>query len=65
MPMKELPGRVDELDPAKEYIVMCHHGVRSRMVVGFLRQQGFSRCRSLAGGIDLWSQIVDPSVPVY
>ncbi|MCK6439580.1 MAG: hypothetical protein L6Q71_05200 [Planctomycetes bacterium] len=38
-----------------ELIVMCHHGVRSARVCGFLLQAGFTRPRSLVGGIDAWS----------
>jgi adenylyltransferase/sulfurtransferase len=67
LPMQELPGRLDELAPYrdKEIVVHCHHGGRSLRVTHWLREQGFSRVQSLAGGIDQWSLAIDPSVPRY
>ena len=46
-------------------ITVCHHGVRSLDAAVYLRQQGFQNVRSMRGGIDLWSQMVDPSVARY
>ena len=48
-----------------EMVVYCHHGVRSLQVTMMLREAGFTDVRSMAGGIDLWSQIVDDKVPIY
>jgi rhodanese-related sulfurtransferase len=65
LPMDELEERVDELDENAEIIVYCHHGVRSLSVAVYLRGRGFKNVKSLAGGIDLWSKVIDPSVPRY
>jgi rhodanese-related sulfurtransferase len=65
IPMAEIPGRLHELDPDKEIVVFCHHGMRSASVVGFLAQREFARVINLAGGIEAWSLTVDPSVPRY
>ena len=65
IPMRELPGRVAELDPEAEYVVVCHHGFRSARVAGFLLGADFSRVHNLRGGIDAWSREVDPSIPTY
>jgi rhodanese-related sulfurtransferase len=65
IPMGEIPARVQELDPDEHIIVMCHHGVRSMNVTAWLRQQGFEKAQSMAGGIDRWSRTVDPKVPIY
>jgi rhodanese-related sulfurtransferase len=46
-------------------IVYCHHGIRSMNATLFLREKGLSNTWSLAGGIDLWSKLVDPEVPRY
>jgi rhodanese-related sulfurtransferase len=46
-------------------IVHCHHGVRSFHAAAYLREQGFTDVRSLAGGIDAWSREIDPRVPLY
>ncbi len=67
IPMSELVDRVNELDAHKdqEIIVHCHHGGRSLRVTNWLRQQGFAKATNMAGGIDQWSQAIDPSVPRY
>jgi rhodanese-related sulfurtransferase len=67
IPLHELPARLDEVQPAPGQLVVayCHHGVRSLGAAAFLRDNGFEGALSLAGGIDLWSQVVDPSVPRY
>ena len=46
-------------------VVLCHHGMRSLQVVGWLREQGVENCTSMAGGIDRWSLEIDPKVPRY
>ena len=65
IPMGEVPGRLHELDPDAEIVVVCHHGIRSASVAQFLAQRDFARVVNLAGGIDAWSATVDPSVPRY
>ena len=66
MPVGDVPSRAhQELDPDKHIVVYCHHGVRSMNVTSWLRQQGFEKAQSLAGGIDRWAREVDPSVPKY
>lgn len=66
MPMGDVPSRAhQELDPDDHIVVYCHHGVRSLNVTAWLRQQGFEKSQSMAGGIDAWSRRVDPKVPVY
>ena len=66
IPMGEVPARAhQELDPDAPVVVMCHHGARSLSVTNWLRQQGFDRAQSLAGGIDQWSREIDGSIPRY
>ena len=66
MPMGDIPSRANqELDPEDHIVVYCHHGVRSMNVTAWLRQQGFEKAQSMAGGIDTWSRRVDPKLPVY
>ncbi|GAQ88539.1 hypothetical protein KFL_004370090 [Klebsormidium nitens] len=54
-----------DLDPKKETIVMCHHGMRSLQAATWLVQQGFKDVKNLTGGIDYYSKTVDPTVPQY
>jgi rhodanese-related sulfurtransferase len=66
MPVGDVPSRAhQELDPEQHIVVYCHHGVRSMNVTSWLRQQGFEKAQSLAGGIDRWAREADPSVPKY
>ncbi len=66
IPMGEIAMRANqELDPEEHIVVMCHHGVRSMNVTMFLRQQGFEKAQSLAGGIDTYARQIDPAVGLY
>jgi rhodanese-related sulfurtransferase len=65
IPMGEIPGRLLEIGSAQPVVCICHHGARSAQVVAFLERQGYADVYNLAGGIDAWSQQVDPDVPRY
>ena len=65
IPVAQIPKRINELNPEIETVVICHHGIRSRMVCRFLEQQHFHRVINLHGGIDAWSKEVDQSIPIY
>lgn len=67
VPMSEIADRLRELEPhrAQPIIVHCHLGGRSLRVAQWLREQGFPLAQSLTGGIDVWSQEIDPTVPRY
>lgn len=64
-PMQVVAARCDELDPDRPVAVLCHYGGRSMQVAMFLSQRGFACLANVAGGIDAWSQQLDPSVPRY
>jgi rhodanese-related sulfurtransferase len=67
IPLDQLAERADELEPAADTLVVtyCHHGIRSLNAAAILERLGHARVASLAGGIDAWSQLVDPTVPRY
>ncbi|MFQ5588755.1 MAG: rhodanese-like domain-containing protein [Nitrospiria bacterium] len=65
IPLGELPARIGELDPEKSYVTLCHHGMRSQAALGILVQHGFKDVKNLSGGIDAYSQTVDPGIPRY
>lgn len=64
VPMGEIQARIAELDPNAEWVVVCHHGMRSAQVAMYLAGMGF-KVANLNGGIDRWSLEVDPSTPRY
>ncbi|HEV3409814.1 MAG TPA: rhodanese-like domain-containing protein, partial [Chthoniobacterales bacterium] len=65
IPLGELPDRLNEIDRTRDVIVHCHSGMRSARAVQLMQQAGFTRAANLAGGIDAWSEEIDPSVPRY
>ncbi len=65
IPLKELPKRINELDTAKEIVVHCKVGGRSRQAVEFMKQSGFRKVKNLVGGIDEWAETIDPAMPRY
>jgi rhodanese-related sulfurtransferase len=65
IPLNELPGRLGELDPAQPIVALCHHGVRSEMAGRLLERNGFTHVAHLSGGIDAWSEAIDPTIPRY
>ncbi|OZC02783.1 molybdopterin-synthase adenylyltransferase MoeB [Rubricoccus marinus] len=66
IPLPELSNRWDELDPYADraLVVYCKSGGRSGVAVSMLQSRGFDAL-SLEGGIDAWSEEIDPSVPRY
>lgn len=65
IPMEEIEHRTEELDPASETVVICHHGVRSAAVAEYLGQLGFQKVWNLSGGIDQWARSVDRGMKRY
>ena len=65
LPLSRFSEWGDALNPEDEIVVMCHHGIRSANVCMFLARSGFEKVYNLEGGIDLWSAMVDETVPRY
>lgn len=65
LPMREIPARIAELDPARDTVVICHHGGRSLQVALYLEKNGFARVHNLQGGVDVWAQDVDQAMRRY
>ena len=65
VPLSTLPNAVNELDSDREYVVYCHHGMRSAMVANWLISRGFQHVHNMTGGIDAWSVNIDRSVAQY
>ena len=67
IPLGDLMMRAEEIEDWKdeEVVVYCHHGIRSLHAISQLRAMGFSKLQNLAGGIDRWTNEVDPALPRY
>lgn len=55
IPLDELLNRHKELDPEKEIIVLCEHGIRSQSASGLLIQLGFMQVANMIGGMSRWT----------
>jgi sulfur-carrier protein adenylyltransferase/sulfurtransferase len=51
MPASQLESRLHELDSAKQYVVACRVGAKSRWAAQRLRDAGFTRLLHLRGGL--------------
>lgn len=65
IPMIEIADRRGELDPAAPVAVLCKSGGRSARVAQFLAAAGFARVANIDGGIDAWTDTVDPGLRRY
>ncbi len=68
VPMERIAQAAEDIaeDAAgRAVVVHCHHGVRSLAAAAQLRAGGVEGALSMAGGIELWSMVIDPSVPRY
>ena len=63
--LNELVDRTQEIMFEEEIVVYCHHGERAFLAAQILLESGFKKVYHLTGGIDAWSQVVDPGVPRY
>ena len=63
--MLNIPSAIGELDPERETVVICHHGIRSLQVANYLADQGFNKITSLEGGVDTWAKFIDQTMPQY
>ena len=64
IPLGTVANRLGELDKAQEIVVHCKMGGRSARAVAILRQNGFNAV-NVTGGINAWSERIDPQVPTY
>lgn len=65
IPMGKIPDSINLFDDSNEYVIVCHHGIRSRTVAIFLEQNGVKNLYNLTGGIAKWSDDVDPTMEKY
>ena len=67
VPLDQLGDRADEITPPAGALVVtyCHHGIRSLNAAAILERLGHAGVASLAGGIDAWSRLIDPTVARY
>jgi rhodanese-related sulfurtransferase len=65
IPLRELPDRLDELNPDQQIVVHCQMGGRSSRAVEYLMGKGFKNVSNLRGGIKAWATEIDPKMKMY
>jgi len=65
IPMGKLPAKLTTLDPSRETIMICHHGIRSRQMGYYMEQAGFKSITNLDGGVEQWAEDVDKTMKRY
>ena len=58
-------AEIEQLPKDAMLVFHCHHGGRSQQAAEHFRSLGFRNLHNVVGGIDAWSQQIDPSVPRY
>jgi rhodanese-related sulfurtransferase len=65
VPMNQVPSRLADIPQDTPVAVLCHMGWRSNAVARYLLDNGYAMVYNVAGGIDRYAAIVDPSIPRY
>ena len=65
IPLGTIDEGMKQLDKAAHIVVHCKTGSRSAKATAALREAGFEKAWNVAGGIEAWSDRVDPKVPKY
>jgi len=61
----EQAARLSALPKETMFVFHCHHGGRSQQAAEHFVALGFTNVHNVVGGIDAWSQEIDPKVPRY
>ena len=62
---EEEAARIESMPRDTKLVLHCHHGGRSQQAAEQFISLGFSQVFNVIGGVDVWSQEIDPDVPRY
>jgi len=65
IPLDELRVSLHDIELTDEIVTYCHHGMRSLKATHLLKAMGFTKTKSMQGGIDLWAVEIDDRMPRY
>ncbi len=65
IPMGQIAGQLQRFRDDGEYVIICHHGIRSLQVQHWLARQGIRNTINLDGGVEAWAREVDPQMATY
>ena len=64
-PLSTLEGNFEDIPKDKSIYCFCKLGPRSVKAVEFLKSKGYSRVVNIKGGIQAWSEEIDPTIARY
>ena len=64
-PLSILEGNFEDIPKDRPVYCFCKLGGRSTKAVQFLKSQGYVHIVNVRGGIQAWSEEIDPAVPQY
>jgi len=64
-PLSTLKENFKEIPKDKPVYCFCKMGGRSAKAIAFLKSQGYTNLTNIKGGIQAWSQEIDPTIPQY
>jgi len=65
IPVQQIASADIDAEKSDQIVCYCHTGQRSNFAVQVLQKQGFENVYNLAGGINAYSDDVDPDIPKY
>ncbi len=65
IPLGQIKDRIEEFNREDDIVIHCHHGGRSMQAALILEEHGFTKVKSLKGGIHEWARMYDPDMPTY
>ncbi|MEX6689715.1 HesA/MoeB/ThiF family protein [Danxiaibacter flavus] len=65
IPLGEIVAKANKIDGSQPVIMICHHGIRSRIAGEELLKKGFTNIFNLTGGIHAWALEIDKTMQVY
>ncbi len=65
IPMGELWFRFSEFDKSDLYVLICHLGIRSRMIGKHLSSIGFKNIINLSTGVNGWANEIEHTMEKY
>lgn len=65
MPVGKFEQTLSQLNKNQAIYLYCYKGSRSMKALKMLHGAGFTKIKSLAGGIDHWAEVIDPTMPRY
>lgn len=57
--------QTDSNHSCDQILVVCRRGNDSQVVANMLKQSGISQVKDVIGGLNAWSEDVDPEMPKY